>query len=129
MSPALRRPSLPLRLAVLLCLWVASWLPAASMALSAQRGELPPWTQLCLSSVVVPRGGAPARSADADALFHPCPACQLQAQGLGLPPAPEPVLALRSELRFGAPERFFSAPQGAHAWRPAAARAPPSVLV
>ncbi|OWQ87553.1 hypothetical protein CDN99_18325 [Roseateles aquatilis] len=116
---------------VALTFWLAALLPAASMAAQALGGELAPWTQICRSSVVGPRAAelsdslANSGNTDQDhALFQHCAFCHLHQDAMPLPPVPA-VAPLRPELRFGLPERFYSAPVTAHAWRIALARAPP----
>lgn len=104
------------------------------MALAAQRGELAPWAQLCRSSLVSPRAAAgefgqvPAEDQATHAMFKHCSFCSLHQQDLALPPPAAPTLALMEGLRFGPPERFFSADQTAHAWAHAPARAPPTAI-
>lgn len=112
------------RLLALLMLAVAL-LPAASRALAAGEG----WVELCtpqgmrwVSVQDKPSDEAPT----AQALGEHCKLCQLQAQGLDLPPqpllwAPLPVLA-------EAPPAFYAAPQRLPVWRTAAPRGPPVLL-
>lgn len=99
--------------------------PGISAALAHSRGDFSAWQDICRSasspSAMKPK---PLEAAlDLLAKGH-CPACHLAAADLAPPPTSQLPL-LRSELVFEAPERFWSAPVTAHAWRPAAARAPP----
>lgn len=117
---------------VALTFCLAALLPAMSMAAQALNGDLAPWTQICRSSVVGPRaaelseGLADSGVTDQDhVLFQHCAFCHLHQDALPLPPMPT-VLPLRAELRHGLPERFYSAPVTAHAWRAAPARGPPA---
>jgi hypothetical protein len=127
----LHSPTAFARWMTVLVFWLAALLPAASMAAQALNGDLAPWTQICRSSVVGPRA-AELRAGLADsgvddqdhALFQHCAFCHLHQDAVPLPPVPA-VLPLRTELRHGLPERFFSATVTAHAWRSAPARAPP----
>lgn len=103
--------------------------PGISAALAHARGDFPAWQDICR---------APSATAKADqrkpidkaldllAQGH-CAACHLTATDLAPPPAAQAV-ALRVELGFEAPERFWTAPVTAHAWRPASARAPPGLI-
>lgn len=124
-------PTVFARWMAVLVFWLAALLPAASMGAQALSGDLAPWTQICRSSVVGPRA-AELRAGLADsgiddqdhALFQHCAFCHLHQDVLPLPPVPG-VLPLRTELRHGLPERFYSAAVTAHAWRGAPARAPP----
>lgn len=132
---ATRRPPLAsLRWLVVLTFWLGAIAPAMSMALAAQRGELAPWAQLCRSSLVSPRalagefGQAPSDDQATHAMFKHCSFCSLHQQDLALPPPAAPAMALIQGLRFGPPERFFSADRTAHAWRHAHARAPPASI-
>lgn len=127
----LHSPTLFARWMAVLVFWLAALLPAASMAAQALNGDLAPWTQICRSSVVGPRaaelraGLADSGADDQDhALFQHCAFCHLHQDALPLPPMPA-VLPLRTELRHGMPERFYSASVTAYAWRSAPARAPP----
>jgi hypothetical protein len=56
--------------------------------------------------------------------FDPCPFCHHAGQGMAPPPAAE-AQTLQPPPREGLPERFFCAPNTAHAWRAAQPRAPP----
>lgn len=127
----LHSPTAFARWMTVLVFWLAALLPAASMAAQALNGDLAPWTQICRSSVVGPRA-AELRAVLSDsgvddqdhALFQHCAFCHLHQDAVPLPPVPA-VLPLRTELRHGLPERFYSATVTAHAWRSAPARAPP----
>ncbi|MEJ6001075.1 DUF2946 family protein [Paucibacter soli] len=125
----LRRPGLTSRWLVNLCLLFALLAPAASQALAWARGDALAWSQVCRSSVVAPRAekidAGQAEQDPAHGLLAHCPCCGLQAQDLAPPPATAlPPLQLLP-LHFEMPARFYSAPQGAHVWRPAQSRAPP----
>jgi len=127
-------PAASLRWLVILSFWLGAVAPAMSMALAAQRGELAPWTQLCRASLVSPRaqvgefGQTPGEDQATHAMFKHCGFCSLHQQDLALPPpVPAPIFLIEG-LRFGPPERFFSAEQTAHAWRQAPARAPPTAI-
>lgn len=132
--PVRRLPAARLRWLVILTFWLGALAPAFSMALAAQRGDLAPWTQLCRSSLISPRAlaGEFGRSAADDpathAMFKHCSFCGLHQQDLALPPPALPSTVLIEGLRFGPPERFYSADRTAHAWRLAAARAPPASI-
>jgi hypothetical protein len=115
---------------VLAVLVLALLAPGISAALAKARGELRSWEDICRSpaSVQLASGGEqPASKVTTalDQLTHGhCPACHLQAQGVAAAP-PVAGTPLPIDLGFEAPERFWSAPQTAHAWRAAPARAPP----
>jgi len=131
----LRRPSSLIRWMVLVAVWLGVCAPAMSMALATLRGDVMPWTQICRASVVSPRalGGSWQQpredgSAQDHGLFKHCAGCvQQHAQDLAPPPVPM-LPVLNTGLHHAMPERFYSAPQTAHAWRPALARAPPLSL-
>ena len=102
--------------------------PGFSAALAHARGDFSAWQDVCRAPSASPAGQQrqPIEAA-LDLLAHGhCPACHLSATALAAPPAP-PAAVLRSDLAFVAPERFWSAPHTPHAWRPAAARAPPAL--
>lgn len=102
--------------------------PGISAALAHARGDFSVWQDICRSPASRALQPTPEQGpADAalDLLAHGhCPACHLSGASLAGPP-PAPALALRIDLCFAAPERFWSAARTAHAWRYAAARAPP----
>lgn len=115
---------------VVLTFWLAACAPAVSLALAAERGELPPWTQLCRSSLVGPRAQPAAAAIQPDengthGLFAGCAWCGLHAQDLSLPPPAAPALTLRQELREPLPARGLSTVMLRAAWPSAPARAPP----
>jgi hypothetical protein len=102
--------------------------PGISAALAHARGDFSAWQDVCraptASSTAKPK---PIEAAlDLLAKGH-CPACHLGAADLIEPPA-VPALQLRDDLVLEAPERFWTAPVTAHAWRPASARAPPGLI-
>lgn len=114
------------RLGWLLAVFVLGLLaPGISAALAHARGDFSAWQDVCraptASNAAQPK---PIEAAlDLLAKGH-CPACHLGAADLAAPPRPlQP--ALRADLVQPAPERFWTAPVTAHAWRPASARAPP----
>ena len=101
--------------------------PGISAALAHARGDFDAWQDLCRAPTASSQqAGEPQPVQKAlDLLAHGhCAACHLSWTALATPPAPD-RLVLRADLVFTAPERFWRAPQTAHAWRPAAARAPP----
>ena len=100
--------------------------PGISMALAHARGDFNALQDVCraptASNLAKPK---PIEAAlDLLAKGH-CPACHIGSAGTAPPPAPT-ALMLRDDLVLEAPERFWTAPVTAHAWRPASARAPPS---
>ncbi len=102
--------------------------PGISAALAHARGDFSAWQDVCRAPVAG-RAEQPKPIEKAlDLLAHGhCAACHLHATDLApLPAAPE--LAMRSDLLLQAPERFWTAPITAHAWRPASARAPPALI-
>lgn len=112
--------------------WLAVFLlgvlaPGISAALAHARGDFSAWQDICSTGKSARKATDPQPiEAALDLLTQGhCPSCHITAADLAPPPA-APVLALRVELMQAAPERFWSAPATAHAWRPAAARAPPS---
>ncbi|MDM4766210.1 DUF2946 domain-containing protein [Pelomonas sp. SE-A7] len=124
-----------LRWMVVMTFWLGAVVPAFGMAWAAQQGELAPWTQLCRSSLVSPRAEVTSFSQGGQddqashAMFKHCAWCALHQQDLAAPPPlAVPAFQPLPGLRFGLPERFFSAELTAHAWRPAAARAPPASI-
>lgn len=99
--------------------------PGISAALAHARGDFSALQDVCRSpsaaTAVKPK---PIEAAlDLLAKGH-CPACHIGTADVAPPPVPLP-LALRDDLVLEAPERFWTAPVTAHAWRPARARAPP----
>ncbi|MBI3347641.1 MAG: DUF2946 family protein [Burkholderiales bacterium] len=103
--------------------------PGVSAALAHARGDFSAWQDICRAPTASGKTAAEPRPVEKalDLLAHGhCAACHLNWTDLVTPPAPAAV-PLRNDLAFAAPERFWSAPQTAHAWRPAAARAPPSL--
>lgn len=100
--------------------------PGLSAALAHARGDASAWQDICRAPSAAKQADnrKPIEAAlDLLAKGH-CPACHLTATDLAPPPSPV-AQPLRSELGFEAPERFWTAPVTAHAWRPASARAPP----
>ena len=100
--------------------------PGISAALAHARGDFSAWQDVCRaptsSNAAKPK---PIEAAlDLLAKGH-CPACHLGSVDLAAPPA-APAPGPRDDLVLQAPERFWTAPVTAHAWRPASARAPPS---
>ena len=99
--------------------------PGISMALAHARGDFNALQDVCraptAANAVKPK---PIEAAlDLLAKGH-CPACHIGATGFAPPPDALPLI-LRDDLVLEAPERFWTAPVTAHAWRPASARAPP----
>ncbi|HEV6967773.1 MULTISPECIES: DUF2946 family protein [Roseateles] len=99
--------------------------PGLSAALAHARGGDAAWQDVCRAPSAT-RAAEPAPiEAALDLLAHGhCPACHIHHADLAGPPA-APQALLRSDLATEAPERFWTAPVTAHAWRPASARAPP----
>lgn len=100
--------------------------PGISMALAHARGDFNALQDVCraptASNLAKPK---PLEAAlDLLAKGH-CPACHIGSAGTAPPPVPT-ALMLRDDLVLEAPERFWTAPVTAHAWRPASARAPPA---
>ncbi|MCV2359987.1 DUF2946 domain-containing protein [Paucibacter sp. TC2R-5] len=131
------RPSITSRWLVALTFLLAALMPALSQALAHARGDVVAWSQVCRSSVVSPRASSSVLAAQADqqdsqqsvhGLFANCPYCALHTQDLAPPPAALASTVLLLPLSFDMPERFYSAPQSAHAWAPAQSRAPPVLL-
>jgi len=103
--------------------------PGISAALAHARGDFSAWQDICRAPGAATQTDSrkPIEAAlDLLAKGH-CPACHLAAADLAPPPSPL-LQPLRSELGFEAPERFWTAPVTAHAWRPASARAPPASI-
>ncbi|MGM9484640.1 DUF2946 family protein [Roseateles sp. NT4] len=103
--------------------------PGVSAALAHARGDFSAWQDICRSPSASTTAVKPKPiEAALDLLAHGhCPACHLGAVDLLEPPA-VPELQLRDDLVLEAPERFWTAPVTAHAWRPASARAPPGLI-
>jgi len=103
--------------------------PGISAALAHARGDFSAWQDICRAPTVAGKATQPRPIEKAlDVLAHGhCAACHIAAADLAPPPVVQPV-ALRAGLGFEAPERFWTAPVTAHAWRPASARAPPAVI-
>lgn len=100
--------------------------PGISAALAHARGDFAALQDVCrapgATNALKPK---PIEAAlDLLAKGH-CPACHIGTADLAGPP-PAPQLLLRDDLALPAPERFWTAPVTAHAWRPASARAPPA---
>jgi hypothetical protein len=103
--------------------------PGISAALAHARGDFFTWQDVCRAPSATQAGLQPKpieAALDLLAKGH-CAACHLHAADLAAPPAPL-QLALRDDLMLEAPERFWTAPVTAHAWRPASARAPPGLI-
>ncbi len=102
--------------------------PGISAALAHARGDFAAWQDVCRAPTANRSAQPKPIEAALDLLAHGhCPACHLQAGDLAGPPA-VPALVLRDDLVLEAPERFWTAPVTAHAWRPASARAPPGLI-
>jgi mono/diheme cytochrome c family protein len=103
--------------------------PGISAALAHARGDFSAWQDICRAPSASSKA-APAQPLEAalDLLAHGhCPACHIGgADGAGPPPVP--ALLVRDDLVAEVPERFWTAPVTAHAWRPASARAPPELI-
>jgi hypothetical protein len=100
--------------------------PGISAALAHARGDFSAWQDICRAPSATQPGQQPKpieAALDLLAKGH-CPACHLNVGAVAGPP-PVPALLLRDDLVLEAPERFWTAPATAHAWRPASARAPP----
>lgn len=99
--------------------------PGISAALAHARGDYATWQDVCRAPTTANAVKPKPIEAALDLLAHGhCAACHIQAADLAGPPA-APELLLRDDLVLEAPERFWTAPVTAHAWRPASARAPP----
>jgi len=101
--------------------------PGISAALAHARGDFSAWQDICRAPTAAGRSTEPKPIEKAlDVLAHGhCAACHIAAADLAPPPAAT-VMSLEAGLGFEAPERFWTAPVTAHAWRPASARAPPA---
>jgi hypothetical protein len=106
--------------------------PGISAALAHLRGDFSAWQDICRAPSAASQGkqSPPAEPGGAGlkllAQGH-CPACHLGHVDLAAPPLPTLTL-LREDVVLEAPERFWTAPVTAHAWRPASARAPPGLI-
>ncbi|MBY0366483.1 MAG: DUF2946 family protein [Proteobacteria bacterium] len=102
--------------------------PGISAALAHARGDFSAWQDICRAPAANQAAKPKPIEAALDLLAQGhCPACHLAAADLAMPP-PAPEFALRADLVAAAPERFWTAPVTAHAWRPASARAPPASI-
>jgi hypothetical protein len=99
--------------------------PGLSTALAHARGDFSAWQDICRAPTATNAAKPQPLQAALDLLAQGhCPACHIGAADLLGPPA-LPQLVLRADVVEQAPERFWSAPATAQAWRPASARAPP----
>lgn len=102
--------------------------PGVSAALAHARGDFSAWQDVCRAPAATNAAKPKPIEATLDLLAKGhCPACHLGSADLAGPPL-LPQLLLREDLVLQAPERFWSAPVTAHAWRPASARAPPGLI-
>ena len=103
--------------------------PGISAALAHARGDFSAWQDICRAPSATAKTAKPKPIEKAlDVLAHGhCAACHIAAADLA-PPPPVQAPALRTDLVAQAPERFWTAPVTAHAWRPASARAPPGLI-
>ncbi len=102
--------------------------PGISAAMAHARGDFSAWQDVCRAPTASKSAQPKPIEAALDLLAHGhCPACHLGAADLIEAPA-VPELQLRDDLVLEAPERFWTAPVTAHAWRPASARAPPGLI-
>ena len=103
--------------------------PGISAAVAHVRGGDAAWQDICRAPTTTTNATQPQpieAALDLLAKGH-CPACHLGATDFAAPPVMlQPPL--RDDLVLEAPERFWSAPVTAHAWRPASARAPPGLI-
>ncbi|MBV8036345.1 DUF2946 family protein [Roseateles sp.] len=99
--------------------------PGLSAALAHARGDFSAWQDVCRAPTATNAAKPQPIEAALDLLAKGhCPACHIGTADLASPPAAaEPNL--RDDLVLEAPQRFWTAPVTAHAWRPASARAPP----
>lgn len=102
--------------------------PGISAALSHARGDFSAWQDVCRAPTATNAAKPKPIEAALDLLAKGhCPACHLGSTDFAAPPVmPQPLL--RNDLVLEAPERFWTAPVTAHAWRPASARAPPGLI-
>ncbi|MFG6490185.1 DUF2946 family protein [Roseateles sp. BYS78W] len=103
--------------------------PGISAALAHARGDFSAWQDICRAPGATGKTAEPKPIEKAlDLLAHGhCAACHITAANVAPPPA-VPFVSVRLDLGFEAPERFWTAPVTAHAWRPASARAPPVAI-
>lgn len=100
--------------------------PGISMALAHARGDFNALQDVCRAPTAAKLAQPKPIEAALDLLAKGhCPACHIGGTAFAPPPAPAPLM-LREDLVLEAPERFWTAPVTAHAWRPASARAPPA---
>ena len=104
--------------------------PAISQWLLAQRSPGLAWVAVCASTgtrwVAVDESARDSQHpASGQHDQSHCPACHLQANGLGLPPQPLNIQVLPAEPE-GLPFLFLHAPRTLAAWSPSIARAPPA---
>lgn len=101
--------------------------PSISAAVSHLKSDYR-WQEICRSAASPQAAGDTQQQGPGEALdmllSGHCAMCHLHHADLAPPPAPAPVLLIEG-LDFVMPERFYSAPHTAHAWRAAPARAPP----
>lgn len=101
--------------------------PGLSAALAHARGDYSAWQDVCRAPTAANAAKPKPIEAALDLLTKGhCPACHIGTADLAGPP-PAPQVLLRNDLVQQAPERFWTAPVTAHAWRPASARAPPAL--
>jgi hypothetical protein len=102
--------------------------PGISAALAHARDDDSAWQDICRAPTATKAAESKPIESALDLLAHGhCAACHIHASDLAAPPA-APELRLRDDVVFEAPERFWTAPVTAHAWRPASARAPPGLI-
>lgn len=102
--------------------------PGLSAALAHARGDFSAWQDVCRAPTATNAAKPTPVEAALDLLAHGhCAACHIGAAALAGPPA-APALPLRDDVVLQSPERFWTAPVTAHAWRPASARAPPGPI-
>lgn len=102
--------------------------PGISAALAHARGDFSAWQDVCRTPTATNAAKPKPIEAALDLLTKGhCPACHIGAADVTGPPATL-ALTLRDDVVFEAPERFWTAPVTAHAWRAASARAPPGLI-
>lgn len=104
--------------------------PGISAALAHASGDFSAWQDVCRAPTSSPLGQKPKpidAALDLLAKGH-CPSCHIGTADLVGPPSEPHRLLLRDDLVLEAPERFWTAPVTAHAWRPASARGPPWLI-
>jgi hypothetical protein len=127
------RPPVPPRTRRQAWWWLAVFVlgvlaPGLSATLAHARGEVSAWQDVCRAPSAAGVGQPKPVEAALDLLAKGhCPACHIGGAGLAPPPT-APAVPLLTALGFEAPERFWTAPVTAHAWRPASARAPPAPI-